>query len=179
MATKQLPKWLTPERKAYLVDLFYKSGGFCVYGHRPCTNPEHHYLNYIEAIIRNWVSDDIAERLAEWRAEQVRLHATADRHEPVRGMFNAVSSDIWHAEQPQHYIEALGISGLDFHPFAKVRLSSSFMRLQVSLGDSLRELSKNRKRKVIRYGKALPLHIESKINSMVAQAVSHYLAHPH
>ena len=37
MATTQtLPKWATPDRKDALIRLFVDSGGFCVYGLKPC-----------------------------------------------------------------------------------------------------------------------------------------------
>ncbi len=177
MDTTPMPKWFTPERKAYLVRLFLKCGGFCVYGHRPCPNPEHHYQVYIEGLIRQWASDNRARDSAQWQAERRILHATAERTEPLRGRFSGVSRDIWHYEQPQHYIEALGMSGVVLTPFAKVRLASNFMRLHVDLADSLRGASKNQRRKAIRYGKPLPKTIEDRINRAVSLAVRDYLNH--
>ena len=70
------PEWATPERQAALVELFGRCGGFCIFGHRPCLNPAHHYQNYIEDIIGDWVADDRAKRAAVWWREQQLLHHT-------------------------------------------------------------------------------------------------------
>ena len=48
------------------------------------------------------------------------------------------SMDIFHDKQPLYYLEALGISGLKLQPFAKVKIASSYMRLYIDLGNSLR-----------------------------------------
>ncbi|MDO8717337.1 MAG: hypothetical protein Q7J73_11120, partial [Dehalococcoidales bacterium] len=91
------------------------------------------------------------------------------------GRFNSISMDIFHDKQPLFYREALGISGLTLTPFAKVRIGSSYMRLYVDLGESLRGTSKNSRRKAIRYGKQLPQSIENRISDRVWQAVRDYL----
>ena len=171
------PKWFSPERRNYLVQLFLKSGGFCVFGHRPCPYPEHHYETYIEGLIRHWIASDRARDNAEWQAESRILHRTAERSQPLHGEFSGVAKDIFFADQPQYYVEGLGISGVRLNPFAKVRISSSFLRLHIDLGNSLREATKNQKRKAIRYGKPLPRYIEEKINEIIKNAVAHYYNH--
>lgn len=173
----RLPKWSTPERRNALIDLFNRSGGFCVLGHKNCPIPEHHYINFVDDIIRDWIQSDRQERQALLDAEMRELHSLHERRYPVRGQFSAISREIWGATQPLYYIENLGISGLDFQPFAKVRLSSSFMRLYVNLGDSLRQVSKSQRRKAVRYGKPLPTSTENTINKIVRDAVRHYLDH--
>jgi hypothetical protein len=169
------PRWATPNRQAHLVRLFLDSGGFCVYGHKPCPIPEHHYEIYIERLIGDWQSDDKAQRQAEWQAERRRLHTLADRRYPLHGQFNAVSRDIFLGEQPQYYLEGVAISGLTLKPFAKVRLASSYVHLYIDLGDTLRGLSKARKRKAIRYGKALPVEIQREVDRLCNLAVRHFL----
>ena len=74
----QIPKWVTPERQAHLVNLFLRSGGFCIYGHKPCPYPDHHYVNFTEGLIQDWIDDDREERQALWQAEQRAMH---DLHE--------------------------------------------------------------------------------------------------
>jgi len=169
------PKWATPNRQAHLVRLFLESGGFCVYGHRPCPYPEHHYELFIESLIKDWVSDDRAQSQAEWEAERRQIHSLGERRYPLRGQFNTIGKDIFYTEQPQHYLEGLGISGLTFKPFAKVRIASSYMRLFVELGDSLKGISKAKRRKAIRYGKALPPQVQRRIEQLCNLAVRHYL----
>ena len=173
------PKWATPDRQAYLVRLFLISRGFCVYGHKPCPIPEHHYELYIESVISNWVSDDKAQRQADWQAERRQLHSLAERRYPLHGQFSAVSKDIFLADQPQYYLEGLGINGLTFKPFAKVRVASSFIHLyiEVDLSNILKGVSKAKRRKAIRYGKALPEETQKQINQLCNLAVRHYLEH--
>ncbi|MBA7681241.1 hypothetical protein ES703_89579 [subsurface metagenome] len=172
-----LPQWATPERKAKLVELFYRSGGFCIFGEPACIIPEHHYELFIEGLISDWKADDREGRRLEIRLESIRLHSLAEPSQPLRGRFSAISKDIFRSNQPRYYIEGLGISGLTLQPFVRVRLSSSFMRLYVNLGQALRGVSKNRKRKAIRYGKPLPKTIEQAINELVRASVRDYLAH--
>ncbi len=172
-----LPKWATPERKAKLVELFTRSGGFCIFGEPHCTIQEHHYELFIEGLISDWKADDSEARRLEYRLESIRLHSLGEPSQPVRGRFSAISKDIWKSSQPLYYIEGLGISGLTLLPFVRVRLSSSYMRLYVNLGEALRGVSKSKKRKAMRYGKPLPTKIEQAVNELVRRSVSDYLAH--
>lgn len=175
--TSTLPQWATPERKAKLVELFLRSGGFCIYGEPNCTIPEHHYELFIEGLIADWKADDKATRAIEYRLESIRLHSLYEPREPTRGRFSAISQDIWRASQPLYYTDGLGISGVTLQPFVRVRLSSSFMRLYVDIGEALRGISKSKKRKAIRYGKPLPYTIEQVINGLIKRSVNDYLAH--
>ncbi len=170
------PKWVTPDRQAHLVKLFLDSSGFCVYGHKLCSIPEHHYEVYIEYLIDDWKGDDRSQNQALWQEERRRLHFVSDRRYPLHGQFNAVSRDIFYAEQPVYYLAGLGISGLTFTPFAKIRLSSSYAILYVDLGDTLKRLSKSRRRKAIRYGKPLSYAIQREVANICRKAVRHYLA---
>ncbi|MBA7674989.1 hypothetical protein ES703_83217 [subsurface metagenome] len=172
-----LPKWATPERRAKLVELFCRSGGFCIFGEPNCAIPSHHYEIFIEGLILDWKADDREARRIEYRLESIRLHSLAEPRQPLRGRFSAISQDIWNSSQPLYYIEGLGISGLTLQPFVRVRLSSSYLRLYVNLGEALRGVSKSKKRKAIRYGKPLPKTIEQAINQLVKSAVLDYLAH--
>ena len=164
------PKWVTPDRQAHLVKLFLRSQGFCVFGHKPCPYPEHHYEVFIENLIADWVADDRAQRQAEWQAERKAMHSLAERRYPLRGRFSNISKDIFYGNQAQFYLEGIGISGLTFEPFAKVRLASSFMRLHIYLGDSLKNTSKNARRKALRYGR-----LSETAYKLISLAVKHYL----
>ncbi len=175
--TNHLPKWSTPERRNALVKLFYLSGGFCVFGHDKCLIPEHHYHQFTDNLIKDFIQADREQRQAELEVEQKALHSLGERRYPTRGQFSAISKEIWLARQPLFYIENLGISGLSFRPFAKVRIPSSFMRLFVDLGDSLRTVSKSKRRKAIRYGKPLPKSVHNKVAEKVRDAILHYIDH--
>ncbi len=175
MAT--FPKWSTPDRKAYLVKLFLDSGGFCIYGHRNCSIPKHHYEVYIEGLIDDWKADDREQAKLDWIEESKVIHSLGERRYPVTGRFNNISMDIFHDKQPLYYLEALGISGLKLLPFARVKIASSYMRLYIDLGDTLRGTSKNKRRKAIRYGKELPKSIQERIGEKVRLAVRDYINH--
>lgn len=171
------PKWSTPNRQVALVKLFLDSGGFCVFGHRNCPIPEHHYEVYIEGLIDDWKAEDREQATLDWKAESKAIHSLGERRLPIRGRFNTISKDIFFDKQPLFYLEALGISGLTLQPFAKVKIASTYFHLYIDLGDSLRSISKNRRRKAIRYGKALPLEVEARVKKLVTLAVKDYLNH--
>jgi len=172
-----IPNWNTPSRQQHLVDLFLDSGGFCVFGHKPCPTPEHHYINYIEGLIADWKADDKSQASALWQAERQRLHSLGERRYPLRGRFNNISQDIFFGNQPLFYLDGLGVSGLTLSPFAKVRVSSSYANLFIDLGDTLKGVSKNRKRKAMRYGKPLPPEYRRRVEQVCRQAVRHFLNH--
>jgi len=178
MATTQtLPKWATLDRRNILVQLFLDSGGFCVYGHKNCLIPEHHYSLYIELLIKDWKHLDRELDNALWQAERKALHSSGQRTYPIRGQFSAISRDIYAESQPLYYLEGQAVSGLTLMPFVRVRLASSYIRLYVDLGEALRQVSKNKRRKAIRYGKALPKSVKRAISSKVLEAVRDYYSH--
>ena len=171
-----MPKWVTPQRQTQLVDIFQRSSGFCVYGEHPCTNPEyHHYENYIIGLIKDWIADDREARAYLNRIISRSLHRIPEIG-ALRGSFNAISRDIYHDKQPQYYLEALGISGLTFRPFAKIRIASSFTRLHVDIGEPLKAVSKHKRRKAIRYGQSLPVEVQKQVEEICNRAIAHYLS---
>ena len=170
---RQGPRWATPDRQTHLVNLFHRSGGFCIFGHKPCPHEHHHYEVFIDGLIGDWIAQDRAQSQAEWKAEQRAIHNLGECG-PQRGEFNATGRDAFYAEQPQYYVKGLGISGLTFKPFAKVRLSSSYVHLHVDLGDTLKGMGKAKRRKVIRYGKPLPDSISEEVDKVCKEAVEHY-----
>lgn len=172
------PKWATPRRQAYLARLltdYLAQKGWQV---DLLTGEFYHplYEARIQLIIDDWVADDRAEAQAVWKAEQRAIHSLGERSYPLRGEFSAIAKDVFFTHQPQYYLVALGFSGLTFTPFAKVRLASSFIGLHVDLDDTLRSVSKNRRRKAVRYGKALPKAIQDRVDLLCNEAVRHYLA---
>ena len=178
MATTQtLPKWATLDRRNFLVQLFLDSGGFCVYGHKKCLIPEHHYYLYSEFLIADWKHLDRELDNALWEVERKALHSLGERSYPVRGQFSAVSRDIYAESQPLYYFEGQAVSGLTLTPFIRVRIASSYIRLYVDLGEALRQVSKSKRRKAIRYGKALPKSVKRAISSKVLEAVRDYYSH--
>lgn len=169
-----IPKWATLDRRFYLAklltDYLDQSGWQLDMLSGEVYHPS--FTQKANQLIKDWISDDRQLAQADWKAERQRLHATAERRYPLAGQFNGISRDIFYADQSPYYLVGLGISGLTFKPFAKVRLSSSWFSLfvDIELGDSLKGLSKNQKRKAIRYGK-----VNDQIQARIGQAVKHYL----
>ena len=172
-------KWPTPHRLAYLAELMRsyigQSGWYMDLLTGEIYHPE--YEAKIKPVIADWTADDKAEALALWRKEEKTLHGLGERSYPMRGQFSAIAKEVYHSSQPEFYLLGLGVSGLTFKPFAKVRLASSFVGLHVTvdLGDTLKSVSKNKRRKAIRYGKALPKGIQDRIDKLCSEAVRHYL----
>ena len=178
MATTQtLPKWATLDRRNFLVQMFLSSGGFCVYGHKKCLIPEHHYYLYSELLIKDWKQLDRQLASALWQAERKALHSLGQRSYPIRGQFSAVSRDIYAENQPLYYLEGQAVSGITLKPFVRVRIASSYIRLYVDLGEALRQVSKSQRRKAIRYGKPLPPTTRQAIMRLVMEAVRDYYSH--
>ena len=169
------PKWATPERRGYLA--MRK-----VVSHRDLAGWEVDlltgemlhpgYEKLQEMLLHEWVADDREERNYLRRLEQERLHPV----ERIRqGRFDSIARDIFLAEQPTHYLEAVGIDALRRQPVAKVRLASSPVRLWVDVPAPIPELppapeggwSKNALRRFRRYGKG-------PIAQAINQAVSDY-----
>lgn len=168
----QGPKWTTPRRRTRLITLFLRSGGFCVFGEKSCSAPEaHHYVPFTDGLVKDWQADDRAQSEAERLAEERALHGLSERG-PIRGRFSAIGRDVFFGQQAQYYVEGLGVSGLTFRPFAKVRLASSYVNLFVDIGEALQGLSKNKRRKAVRYGKGLPTE---EVNTACRKAIRHYL----
>jgi len=171
---KDMPKWANPQRQAHLVNLFRRSGGFCVFGESPCSNPEqHHYELFIDGLIDDWRADDRAQQWADWQAEQKALHSLGEVGR-IKGEFNSIARDVFFANQVVYHFESIGISGLTFRPFAKVRLTSSFIALHVDIGDAMRTVSKNQRRKAMRYSKITP-DVKKEVDRLCSMAVKDYL----
>ncbi len=172
------PQWASAERQAqlvailtaYLADL--TKWQLDLYTGMPLCKE---YDQRIKGLIAYWCADDRIAKRIEWELERIALHSLGERRYPIRGRFNNISADIWHDSQPVFSLEGLGMSGLTLTPFARVKLSSSYMRLYIDLGNTLKHTSKNARRKAIRYGKSLPLEIEKKVNELIRLAVKDYL----
>ena len=171
-----MPKWSTIPRRAKLLELYFRSGGFCVYGERPCTKPKlHHYEYYVKGLVKDWVADDREENSFMYRVIKANLHRIPERG-ALRGRFNFVSRDIYHDSQPQYYLEAIGLDAVKFKPFAKIRIASGYTRLHVDIDEPLKVLSKHKKRKAIRYGKGLPVDVQKQVESICNLAIARYLS---
>ncbi|MDP2948300.1 MAG: hypothetical protein Q8P22_02025 [Chloroflexota bacterium] len=182
------PRWATAERKARLVQLWDRYGNQCLQGHRTCPDPSHYVLVDAqgrmqllrlsdvksEGAIRYWVGDDAAQRMAEWRAEQERLHR--DQRRFRQGEFDSLRRQLYLENQPPYTIVALTVDSLTFRPVALVKVSSTIIRLFVNLEEPMGALSKSARRKARRYGKPLPEEAAQKAEQAIAAAVQDWWA---
>lgn len=150
--------------------------GLPTFGHKtvsiPITQTARLYDYVIEQVINDWKEQDRQLRKAEAEAEARELHRITTRNKP----FFQFNADNFYSNQPIYYYEGLGISGITLKPFAKVRIASSYACLFIELdSQTFKCLSKNRKRKAIRYKKPLPSKVDSLIHYKVYQAVRDYL----
>jgi hypothetical protein len=171
------PLWITPERKLYIASLYQRyltrSGWRVDLRTSEAYHPELDTL--VHSVIMDWVQDDLAGRRYEQRLADRELHRLNERG-ALRGHFNAISRSIYFDNQPMYELQGLGVSGLTFRPFAKVRIASSLVALHVDITGALRPLSKCKKRKVIRHGRPLPSEILANVSEVCAVAVSRYLS---
>ncbi len=128
-----------------------------------------------ETCIDSWIADDRQRKQAEWIRERYQMHSLHEKRKPLRGKFSAISSEIWRSTQPIYYLENIGIDALRMKPYAKVNMAGSYFHLYIDLGESLRGISKNRKRKAIRYHKALPSQFDDRVSDTIMRAVKHYI----
>ena len=183
------PRWATAVRDARLVEFWRKYGNRCLYGHPVCPDPSHYVLVDAqgrtqllrlydvksEGAVRYWVSDDAAQRAAEWKAEQERLHL--DQRRFRQGEFDSLRRQIYLESQPPYRLVALTVDALTFRPVALVKVSSTIVSLFVNLEEPMVGLSKSARRKARRYGKPLPVAEVKKAEKAIEAAVQDWWAH--
>lgn len=151
-----------------------KSVWKCAYADKACYKPyESHYTHVESDLIKRWSMEDRQATLDKLKVESILLHKTNDRPIPLRGQFSGIAKDIYFDNQPDYFIEAYGLSGLNFKSFAKIRLASSPIRLFVTIEDTFKGLSKNQKHKAVRYGK-VSSKLQARIDLACIDAVNHF-----
>ena len=167
------PKWATPTRRLILAQLLlsYLSPEHLGEWLLDLETGEIYHPEYEERqkeLIEWWKEEDREERKLIREQEERELHFYPE-YKPRRSLFDR---QIYLDNQPLYYVEAIGVSPFTFKPFAKVRLASSYIRLFVDLGDTLKPLSKNKRRKALRYGK---IRLTDEAQELISRAVKHYL----
>ncbi|HLC29385.1 MAG TPA: hypothetical protein VJM51_01220, partial [Dehalococcoidia bacterium] len=127
-----------------------------------------------EGAVRYWVSDDAAQRMAEWKAEQERIHR--DQRRFRQGEFDSLRRQLYRESQPPYRLVALTVDSLTFRPAALVRVPSTIVSLFVNLEEPMGAMSKSARRKARRYGKALPEDAARKAEKAIAAAVQDWWA---
>ncbi len=220
----RFPKWSTPIRQAYLLELWAKFNNQCLLGHNSCNIAGHYaytanratttseaykvacvdkngdkivdatgkqylvtfyrpvksyyqetitirlYDFLADTVVDSWKQDDRVARSEADRIESIALHSLGEVGKPIRGRFSNIARDIFHTNAPLYYLKAISFDVLRLTPFAKIKIAGSYAHLFISLGHSLDSVSKNKKRKAMRYGKPLPALTQSKVDTIIAIA---------
>jgi hypothetical protein len=116
-----------------------------------CYNCPHLYENYCDILKNEWKADDRAEDAALWRVERRLLHAAPLKWGRWGSQFDPVAKDQFFTQRQLFYVEGTGVSGLTFTRVAKIRIAGTRKRLFVEIPRT-KGLSKNAKRKLVRYG---------------------------
>ena len=163
----RFPQWATPERRNFLVELFLKSGGFCVYGHgMVCLNPCHHYELVIDDRIEEWKGADREERAYLWKLEERRLHAA---HKKLRrGPFDSIRKEAYLADRPVFQVLGIGVNAFTQRRVAKVEIPDLEKVMWIDISGV--GLSKNQLRKLTRRPKGgIPQAIYTRIREAVGR----------
>ena len=170
------PQWATPQRQEHLVKLFYRSGGFCVFGEKLCPFEDHHYPNYMETVIDAWKAEDREARAYLWKLEQLQLHdGTYGRY---GSSFDPVARDCYYQTRPDYYFLGFGVSVESKKRIAVIRVPSTYIRLYVEVSQVFEgaSISRNKRRKMARYHSKPPLHIWEEVDNLCSRAVAAYWA---
>lgn len=170
-----MPKWSTPPRREFVLSAYkrFADSWSIDFWTGKLENPK--LEAYLRPIIKDWVSDDRQATAYLNKLLRNQLHRIPEIGS-LRGQFNFVSREIYHDSQPQYYFEALGINGLNYKPFARIRIASAFTRLHVDISEPLNTISKHKRRKAIRYGKGLPIPIQRQVEELCNLAIARYLS---
>ena len=174
MVTK--PQWATSQRQAHLVALFYRSGGFCVFGDKGCTVDAHHYPIFMETCIEEWKAEDRETRSVLLKVEQSTIHdGTYGRY---GGSFDPVTRDVYYQQRPVYYLMGFGVSAVSKRRIAVIRVPSTFIRLYVDVADAFQGVSysRNKRRKMARYQSGPPAAVWERVDTLCAEAVAEYWA---
>jgi len=87
-----------------------------------------------------------------------------------QGRFDTVRRAEFLAQQPPYYLVGTGVDALTFRPVAKVRIPSTYIILFVDIGPALQGMSKNARRKAVRY-RGLTPEARPKAERLIEQAV--------
>lgn len=88
------------------------------------------YDRLSEELIAEWKAYDRTAKAEAARQEGTELHHCFD-DKGWGCRFDPAAKDVFFAQQPSHYVEGMGINPLTFHKTAKIRVSSSPVRLFV------------------------------------------------
>ena len=128
-------------------------------------------------LIRDWIAlwkaEDREAVETAWREESRRLHALFNITH--RGQFDSIARDEFFLRRPVWSIKAMGVGAFTFKRVAKVEIHGLHRDIWVNLG-GMDKLSKNKKHKILRYGKGmLPRELEQTVSGQCSQAVKRFL----
>ena len=130
---------------------------------------------YTKDLTADWRNFGKQTKLAMDDHERKLAHSLNEPRHIRRGRWGTISKEVFFDNQILYRVKDVGM-GLDGRPFAKIKMANSDMVLYVDLGDVLSTLSKNAKRKSVRYGKKTDSYSLA-VSRACNKAVDHYLSH--
>lgn len=126
------------------------------------------YFRLEADLIEGWKDQDRAEREALLQIERAQIHG----EKGVFGStFDPVARDVFMANRPEYYLRGTGVSVFGtVRPVALVRVPSTNIGLFVDVAGA-KALSKNKRRKMRRYGQEAPA---GDVDQLCRQAVAHW-----
>jgi hypothetical protein len=120
-----------------------------------------------------WIEADRENTVLAYKAEYDQRHKIKDRL-PLKGTFNGIAKDIFYDNQPVYQILNFGIDGHTLKPYCKVKLNNTDTVLFIDVSKPLKDMSKNKKRKILRY--ACKGILDDNLDYCIFKAVKDYLS---
>lgn len=147
-----------------------------MFDEEPIAVPLSLYKKMSEGAIQSWKAEDREEKAYLWKLEQKHINdGTFGRY---GSDFDPVTRDIYYQERPIYYFLGFGVAAESKKRIAVVRVPSTYIRLYVEVSEAFEgaSISRNKKRKMARYGSKPPAHIWEQVDSLCCQAVAAYWA---
>ena len=138
--------------------------------------PEYDMKILYDVLLENKIADYKDEDKARWHFERKQMHSLGEPYLYSRGRWNAVARDIFYSRQLAYKVLGIGVNPINYQPFVKIRLSSSYeyLYIDIPIQKIFKTVSKSAKRKAIRYNKmksGISEQIDKLINDTVVQYV--------
>lgn len=128
----------------------------------------------IKDLIATWKAEDREARERLWKLEKRRLHAAPQIRR--RGPFDTIRREEHMAHRPVFRIVGLGVNAFTQHRVAKVEIPGLGLVVWVDLAGITTGVSRNKLRKLVRYGKgSLPKELVPKLEVRVQERIREYL----
>lgn len=132
-----------------------------------------------DAVTEQKIIDFKEEDRALWQKIKAEMHKAPEAgwEKIRRGRWGTVSRDIYYSNRPVYVREKIGISATTFNPVAMVRIMDSNTIIPIELPPNIfKDISKNARRKAIRYGTPINKEREELISALIREGIREYFS---